>query len=66
MQKEKYLIKNSTKEERKKRVAGSITISMLDAKEPTPEAKEMYEHYIEGDMELDEILEKTIKRYREN
>lgn len=66
MEMKKHLIKNSTKEERKKRVKESVAISMLDAKEPSEYAKENYNEYINGNMELDEVLRKVIKKHKAN
>lgn len=62
---EPWLIKNSTREERQKRVNGAIAISTLDAPEPSPKAMELYQKYIDGEMELDEIKEKLIEIYKE-
>lgn len=61
----KYLIKNSTKEERQKRINDAIAISMLEAKSPSKEAMELYQKYIDGEMELDEIKDKLIGMYIE-
>lgn len=62
---DKYLIKNSTKEERVKRVNGAIAVSMLDSKEPSNEVKKLFQKYIDGEMDIDEILKKTIEEYKE-
>lgn len=53
-------------EDRKKRVDGAIAISMLDSKAPTEKAMELYQKYIDGEMELEEIKEKIIEMYRED
>lgn len=55
----------STKEERQKKVDGAIAISMLDSKAPTEKAMELYQKYIDGEMELEEIQEKIIGMYKE-
>lgn len=65
MQFDSYLIKNSTKEERLKRVKDALTISTLDCKEPEPKAMELYQKYIDGEMELEEIKEILIGMYME-
>lgn len=59
----KHLIQNSTKSKREKRVHGAIAISMLDSESPSEKAKELYQKYIDGEMELDEVKEKIIKMY---
>lgn len=61
----KYLIKNSTKEERQKLLDGAIAISMLGAPAPSKKAMELYQKYIDGEMELDEVKEKLIEIYKE-
>ena len=63
--KNNYLIKNSTKEEREKRVNGAIAISMLDADAPSKEAMELYQKYIDGEMELEQIQKLIIEKYKE-
>lgn len=65
MSDKKYLIKNSTKEERQKLLDGAIAISMLGAPAPSKEAMEFYQKYIDGQMELDEVKEKLIEMYKE-
>jgi len=62
---DKNLIKNSTKKERAKRVNGAIVISMLDNKEPSNEVKNLLNKYIDGEIDVDEILKKTIDKYKE-
>ena len=62
---EPWLIKNSTREERQKRINDAIAISMLGAKAPSEEAMELYQKYIDGEMELDEVKEVLIEKYRE-
>lgn len=59
-----YTIANTTMEERKKIVNSALGISTLDAKEPTFQTKKLVDKYIYGKMEISEILEKTIKRYK--
>jgi len=63
MSNDKHLIKNSTKEERQKRVNGAIVISMLGAPAPSPETMELYQKYIDGEMELDEIQRILIEKF---
>lgn len=59
-----YLIKNSTREEREKMVRESVIISMLDAPAPTEKAMELYQKYIDGEMEIDEVSEEILKNYK--
>lgn len=66
MSNEPWLIKNSTKEERQKRLNGALAIQLTGGKAPLPEDMALYEKYIDGEMELDEILKKLIEKYREN
>lgn len=65
MNKEPWLIKNSTKEERQKRINGAIAIQSTGGGLPTPKAMELYQKYIDGEMELEEIKEKIIEMYKE-
>lgn len=65
MNKEPWLIQNSTKEERQKRLNGSIAIQMTGGKSPTKEAMELYQKYIDGEMELDEIQKLIIEEVKE-
>lgn len=62
---EPWLIQNSTREERLKRVKDALAISTLDCKEPEPKAMDLYQKYINGEMEIDEIKEVLIEMYRE-
>lgn len=66
MSNEKYLIKNTTKEERQKMFNDALSLSMLGAKAPEPKAMKFYQKYIDGEMELDEVKEKLIEMYTEN
>lgn len=63
MSNEKYLIKNSTKEERQKMLDDAIAISLLGAPAPSQEAMEIYQKYIDGEMELEEINRILIEKY---
>lgn len=65
MSNEPWLIKNSTKEERRKRIDDALVISMSGAKAPLPEDMELYQRYVDGEMELDEIKRKLIEKYKE-
>lgn len=60
----RYSIKDTTKVEREKIVNEALAISTLDADEPTEDTMFLVNQYIEGKMEISEILEKTLERYR--
>jgi len=66
MDEKKYLIKNSTKEERAKLMRDTLVLTTLDSKAPLKEDMELYEKYIDGEMEIDEVLQKHIEKYKEN
>lgn len=66
MSNEPWLIKNSTKEERQKRVNGALAIQLTGGKALVPEDMKLYEKYIDGEIELDEIKRKLIEKYKEN
>lgn len=63
MNKEPWLIKNSTKEERQKRVNGAIAIQLTGGSAPSKEAMELNQKYIDGEMEIEEIKKILIERY---
>lgn len=63
MSNDKYLIENSTKEERQERVNHAIAISTLDAPAPSQETMDLYQKYIDGEMELDEIKKILIDKF---
>lgn len=60
------LIKDTTREEREKIVKGAIVVSMLDSQEPSQETKDMFKKYIDGEMEIEEIQQKIIKKFKRN
>lgn len=60
----RYSIKDTTKVEREKIVNEALAISTLDACEPTEDTMALVNQYIDGKMEISEILEKTLERYR--
>lgn len=64
MSNEKYLIKNSTRQERAKRIKDGITVSMLDAKAPSKEAIILYQKYIDGEIEIEDVKAKLIEKYK--
>ena len=60
----KYTIKETMKVIREKIVNDALAISTLDASEPTKETMDLVQEYIDGQKEISEILEATIKRYK--
>ena len=59
-----YLIKDTTKEERKKLAKKALAISIGSDEMPSMEAIELVKEYIEGRMELEEVQKKVIERYK--
>ncbi len=60
----KYLIKDTTKEERKQIAKRALGISVASNEMPSKDVIELVKQYIEGKMELEEIQKKVIERYR--
>lgn len=60
----KYSVAETTKVERQKIANDALGISTLDAAAPTKETMELVNQYISGDMEISEILSRTIERYK--
>ena len=58
-----YSVKNTTKVQREKIANEALGISTLDAPEPSDETKALMGEYIDGKMELEEVLKTTIERY---
>lgn len=59
----KYLIDETTREERVEIVEKALAISLSDAQYPSEEAMQLAEEYIEGRMELEDIQKVMIKKY---
>ena len=62
----KYLIKETTKEEREKIVKKALAIANADGRVPTDDAIQLAKKNIDGEMELDQIKNEIIKLYNEN
>ncbi len=60
----KYLIKDTTPEERQIIVEKALAISLADAKVPSKEALELVYEYIDGKKELEEIQKEIIEKYK--
>lgn len=59
----KYLINETTREERIQIVKKALAISLSDASYPSDEAMQLIDEYIEGRMELEEVQKLMIKKY---
>ena len=60
----KYLIDETTKEERLELVYKALGISMSDAPAPSKEAMNLVNQYIEGNMELEEVQKRIVDMYK--
>ncbi len=60
----KYLVFETTRVEREKIANDALGISTLDVAEPTEETKKLVNEYILGNMEISDVLEATINRYK--
>jgi len=58
-----FSIKNTTKVQREKIANEALGISLLGASEPSEETKALVQKYIDGKMELEDVIEATIKMY---
>jgi len=57
---EKGLIKNTTKEQRQHMVDGAIAIGSTGGQLPTKSAMVLFQKYIDGEMEIDEVQNEVI------
>lgn len=60
----KYLINETTKEERIELVYKALGISMSDADKPSKEAIFLVQKYIEGEVELEDIQKEIINLHK--
>ena len=60
----KYLIKNTTREERGKIVKDGLALASLGGTSPTEECMALINKYIDGEMELEEIQEAIFAMYK--
>lgn len=58
------LIADTTREQREKIVADALAVSTLDAGKPTEDVMAMAQQYVDGTMELSEIEEAVLHKYR--
>lgn len=61
--KEKYLISETTREERKEIVKKALGISLLGANMPSDDVLELAKQYIDGKIEIEEIQKKVLEKY---
>lgn len=59
----KYLISETTREERKDIVKKALGISLLGADMPSDDVLELAKQYIDGKIEIEEIQKKVIEKY---
>jgi hypothetical protein len=59
----KYLIADTTKEERKEIVKNALGISLLGTKMPSNDALKLAKQYIDGNIEIDELQKNILKKY---
>lgn len=60
----KYLIQETTREEREELVKKAFMISLSGAEPPSKEALELAMDYIEGKKELEEIQKLIVEKYK--
>ncbi len=60
----KYSIKNNKKIEREKFRDTGLTYSALDAAMPSEDTMKLVEEYVDGNIEIVEILKIVIEKYR--
>ncbi|NRG29533.1 antitoxin VbhA family protein [Bacillus circulans] len=61
---DKYLIANSTREQRAKFVADALGINALGAEPLTKENRVLIQKYIDGEIELDVLRKIAIDKYK--
>lgn len=59
-----YLIKDTTKEERKRMVKNAFGISIASDEMPSKDIIKLTKQYIDGKMELKDVQKKVIEKYR--
>ena len=62
----KSLIKDTTREERKNIVKNALGIAVADGRVPSDDVINLAQKYINGEMELEQVKEETIKKYKQN
>ena len=59
----KYLVSETTKEERKEIVKNALGISFLGADMPSDDVLQLAKQYIDGKIEIEEIQKKVLEKY---
>lgn len=59
-----YLIKDTTREERKKIAKNALAISIGSNEMPSDETIQIVKEYVDGKIELEEVQKKVIERYK--
>lgn len=59
----KYLVSETTREERKDIVKKALGISLLGADMPSNDVLELAKQYIDGKIEIEEIQRKVLEKY---
>lgn len=59
-----YLIKDTSKEERKKLAKNAFGISIASNERPSNETITLVKEYINGNMELEDVQKQIINRYK--
>ena len=59
----KYLVSETTKEERKEIVKNALGISWLRADMPSDDVLQLAKQYIDGKIEIEEIQKKVLEKY---
>lgn len=61
----KYLINETTREERELIVEKALAISLSGAKKPSQKTLDLVNEYIDGNIELEEVQKQVIELYKE-
>ena len=59
---EKYLIADTTKEERKEIVKRALAIELMGADRPSDEVMELAKQYIDGTIEIEETQKRILEK----
>lgn len=59
----KYLVSETTKEERKEIVKNALGISLLGTDMPSDDVLQLAKQYIDGKIEIEEIQKKVLEKY---
>ena len=59
----KYLVSETTKEERKEIVKNALGIYLLGADKPINDVIQLAKQYIDGKIEIEEIQKKVLEKY---